>query len=653
MLKKKIFIGNLTRRSFLTWVGALAGSSLIPLTFKNIWAKGFMLNESFADYAEISSPTVEAFIDPLPFPPPPVESPFDDPDPLACPDPEDRANARFFQVCEEEVFVKIHSTLPPARVWRYRDVTVDKNDKRLDFGYLGPTFQVFTGKRRQTVIVRYINKLPVDPAGFGLPCSTVHYHGGHVEARSDGFPENQFDGPHPFTAPVVFCPPNFPGFEEPDNGPTLQGDLIPPPHGSRASDENKPTQYDYCFAMRDPGFSGKGGSKADPTERPATQWYHDHLFDFTGPNVVRGLAGFFLSFDELDTGNEEEGLQLPSGPKKPDGQPNHTYDIPLVFQDRLLEVVGNGDGTVTTEFIYPPGVHDGYLGDTFLVNGVIQPFLEVERRKYRFRLLNGSNARFYKLFLVDEASKACSWDRIANGGGLFARPIRDEDTGILLTMAGRADIVIDFSTFEQGNKLYLENRAIQDDGRGPEGDFLDPELLDVGKRLLEFRVGGAPDKPDNSQVPDVLRPFHAITQEEIDDVPEERKQTLVFDRRHGAWTINNETAELDFEHSVVQPEVNKPVIWKLVNKSGGWWHPVHIHLELMRVLTRNGKTPPLDERDGFSKTDTVILGPNDEVEVYLNFRDFPGPWVLHCHNIEHEDMRMMARFDVVDGGVVP
>lgn len=154
--------------------------------------------------------------------------------------------------------------------------------------------------------------------------------------------------------------------------------------------------------------------------------------------------------------------------------------------------------------------------------------------------------------------------------------------------------------------------------------------------------------PDNSQVPEELRPFDAITQEEIDSVPEERKRTFVFDRRHGAWTINNETAELDFEHSVAQPEVNKPEIWKLVNKSGGWWHPIHIHLEFMRVLTRNGEIPPTDEQDGFSKTDTVLLGPNDEVDVYFNFRDFPGPWVFHCHNIEHEDMRMMARFDVVD-----
>ncbi|MBA2490757.1 MAG: multicopper oxidase domain-containing protein [Gammaproteobacteria bacterium] len=124
-----------------------------------------------------------------------------------------------------------------------------------------------------------------------------------------------------------------------------------------------------------------------------------------------------------------------------------------------------------------------------------------------------------------------------------------------------------------------------------------------------------------------------------------KRREFIFDGRRGGWAINGKF--VDINKPIASPAINTPEVWRLVNKSGGWWHPVHVHLEFMRVLTRNGKQPPLEERDGQSRMDTVMLGPNDEVEVYFKFRDFPGPFVFHCHNIEHEDMFMMARFDVV------
>jgi len=107
----------------------------------------------------------------------------------------------------------------------------------------------------------------------------------------------------------------------------------------------------------------------------------------------------------------------------------------------------------------------------------------------------------------------------------------------------------------------------------------------------------------------------------------------------------------------VSPTRGQPVIWRLVNKSGGWWHPIHIHSEFMRVIKRNGRTPsvPVDgrawvpgfERDGYVKKDTILLRDNDSVDVFFKFRDHLGPFVFHCHNMEHEDMAMMARFDVL------
>ena len=181
-----------------------------------------------------------------------------------------------------------------------------------------------------------------------------------------------------------------------------------------------------------------------------------------------------------------------------------------------------------------------------------------------------------------------------------------------------------------------------DDGRGPDGDLEDPEVASLGngRRLLELRVTERTG-PDNSRVPDVLRPTPPIPQEELQAAT---RREFEFERGNGAWQINDEFVDLD--NPVARVPINTPEIWTLKNGGGGWWHPIHVHSEFMRVLSRNGEQPPLLERDGFAKKDTVNLSGGDEVEVFLRFRDFPGPWVFHCHNIEHEDHFMMARFTI-------
>jgi FtsP/CotA-like multicopper oxidase with cupredoxin domain len=373
--------------------------------------------------------------------------------------------------------------------------------------------------------------------------------------------------------------------------------------------------FDYCYPLIVPGTI----TGPITNDVPSTLWYHDHLLDFTRQNVYRGLVGMFLVFDDLDTGDETTGLRLPSG----------EFDVPLVVQDKSFAPDGS--------LVYDVFNHDGFLGDKFLMNGAIQPFLVVKRRKYRFRFLDGSNARFYEIFFSLGDGTTLPMDQIATEGGLLSAPLRGIQS-FRLAPSTRVEVVVDFSQLREGDEVFFENRLEQVDGRRP------GEILPRGPQLLKMIVGEAVDDP--SWVPEVLRPFPRVTQAEIDAAV---RRSFEFDRDEGSFAINGLLAD-NLATPAATPRLNMPEIWRLKNKAGGWAHPIHIHLDFMRVLTRNGLLPPPDERDGIARRDTVILGGNDEVEVFLRFRDYTGPFVFHCHNLEHEDMAMMARFDVMSSG---
>ena len=349
--------------------------------------------------------------------------------------------------------------------------------------------------------------------------------------------------------------------------------------------------------------------REDPRETQGTLWYHDHLVDFTAQNVYRGLAGFYIRYSDDDLGDETQpsphGLRLPSAP----------YDLGLVIQDRVF----SGDGAL----IYDSNQHDGFLGDTFLVNGAVQPFLRVKRRKYRFRILNGSNARFYELFL----SSGQPFTQIGTEGGFFEFPLTRRS--MMIAPAERVEIIMDFSSYPQGTQIVLENRLKQDDGRGPDGPAAFPTPL------MRFDVDGP--APDASVMPTRLRdPLP------VDPFPPRVRRQFEFARSQGGWVVNGEL--WDQNRIVAQPRLDETEIWTLKNGGGGWWHPIHIHLALFEIIRRNGAPPPAWER---AFKDTASLGPGDEVDVRIKFSDFRGRYVFHCHNIEHEDMAMMARFDTV------
>jgi FtsP/CotA-like multicopper oxidase with cupredoxin domain len=370
----------------------------------------------------------------------------------------------------------------------------------------------------------------------------------------------------------------------------------------------KDSHYPNAYA----GFASSHPGAGDPREALGTLWYHDHRLDFTSQNVYRGLAGFFFLFDDKDSGDETDtnpgALRLPSG----------EYDVPLMLADRVFD---------EDEQLYFDLFNlDGILGDRFLVNGKIQPRFKVARRKYRFRILNTGPSRFVQLYL----SNGQSFVQIANDGNLLPAPVTRPF--IRLSVAERADVIIDFSNANIGDQIYLVNRLKQDDGRGPDDDLLS---MNQGNRYLRFDVDR--DAADPSQVPATLR---ALPDIDFDEVV--RSRTFDFERTNGAWAVNGEF--FDTNLVMADPQINTAEIWTLSNNSGGWSHPIHIHFEEFQILSINGNPPPAHL---VSRKDVVELGENTEVEVFVRFRDFTGRYVMHCHNTIHEDHAMMIRWDVV------
>ena len=362
---------------------------------------------------------------------------------------------------------------------------------------------------------------------------------------------------------------------------------------------------DYFYTNTVPLMAGN----ADFSESPSTCWYHDHAMDISGDTVLHGLSGFYLQYDDLELGLIRRNVL-----------PGDQFDIPVSIQDRKF----NSDGTL----FYDPLDHDGYLGDVYIVNGKAFPKLHVQRRKYRFRILNGCDARHLELRMSDKSSF------LGLGTDSWLYPHAMVRNTMLMSPAKRADVVIDFTN--SPNEVYLENMLEQDSGRGPSGTLSDRDLRIPGTPVLKFVVEG-PKQPNSATVTEgtPLRPHIPIS-------PKEIVQTRVFEfhRSNGAWQINKRF--FDEFRADACPRLGSAERWILRNGSGGWWHPVHIHLESHQIQRIDGQLPPLSDR---YKVDTTMLGPNTEAEIFMRFRTFRGPFVFHCHNLGHEDMRMMLVVD--------
>ncbi|MCL5884648.1 MAG: multicopper oxidase domain-containing protein [Deltaproteobacteria bacterium] len=327
---------------------------------------------------------------------------------------------------------------------------------------------------------------------------------------------------------------------------------------------------------------------------PATLWYHDHLMGYTGPHVWFGMAGFYILTDDY-----EDSLWLPSG----------AYELPLVIQDRNFDSTG--------KLVYT-GNRNGETGNTILVNGTIQPNFKVASRKYRFRVLNGSNMRKYRIAL----SNGQPFHVLGMEGGFLPAPVKV--TSLVLASAERADIVVDFSSLPVGSSLVLQNSL----GSGSTAN------------IMRFDVDRV--ETDTSQIPLELRPLEKLSASQA-----VRTRSFTFSggmmgMMGGVpWVINGKP--FDPNRVDADPKLGTVEIWEFRNMSM-MDHPAHPHQTMFQILDINGNPPP-PTHAGWK--DTVNVPAMGTVRIIMRFADYAGKYVLHCHVLEHEDNAMMARFDVV------
>ena len=553
-------------------------------------------------------------------------------------------------------------------VWGYDfpDLGDDRGD--LPATYPGATI---VAKKNKKVFIDWVNNLP----GHFLPVDAslhmahpddlmtpeevaawyaagnvpvvAHLHGGHTESASDGLPEAWFT------------------HNEVDTG-----------------DYFVKTNYVY-----------------DNTQESATLWYHDHALGITRLNVYAGLAGFYLLRDD----NEEKLISknvLPGG----------DYEVEIVIQDRMFDTDGElfwpaypGEGPYD-EFIYEeigddglqpwptifpnegPSVLAEFFGDFILVNGMAWPKFVVEPRKYRFRLLNGSDSRFYILEFhnAETGGTAQNFLQIGTDDGLLARPVNLNQ--LLIAPGERMDIVVDFTDFE-GSSIYLRNfgpdepfKGFNSDGTlsDGEGSSLSPSDPETTGQIMMFDVS----KPFNNKIKNAsVRENSRLRQNIMPLIQEGPTRQLALFEGHDEYgrlmpmlgTLAGGSLIWD-DPITEKPVMNTNEVWEVYNSTADA-HPIHLHLVAFQIINREPFDYVLAEKDQTSHSgeniiggeltsvslsgnvrdpeenekgwkDTAVMLPGEVTRVIARF-DREGRYVWHCHILSHEDHEMMRPFEVI------
>ncbi|MDA2814992.1 multicopper oxidase domain-containing protein [Nocardiopsis sp. RSe5-2] len=567
-------------------------------------------------------------------------------DPLRIPPrlaPTEREGREGVTVELRDTWVRLHSQLPPTRVWTY------------DGHFPGPTIEA---RRGRPLRIAWTNRI-----GGGYPVVAAE------EPREDGAPP----------------PTNTPG-----RGPkaeTVEGvDALPPWIVTHLHGAATPAGNDGW--AQNAVLPGRSMLAEYPNEqRSMTLWYHDHAMDITRWNVYTGLHGLYLLRD-----GEEDALGLPSG----------AHEVPLIITDRNIDT--DGEGRLTGRLLHKTQIvgqdAEGvnvtlpFTGPYTLVNGVIWPYFEAEARWYRFRLLNASNARTYRFSLIDEDTGedvGRAIRQIGTEGGLMARPARVRDP-LEVAPAERADLLMDLSRL-RGRTLRLVNvpRGAEPGEADPDGGIPFPQVMQI--RVGEERV------EDGFVLPPVLSSFRRITH---DNAPEHGHRLIVLTPpgtvggggHPEMWEmVETDPAEVqvpsDGVIQVLREGEEEPRTYRRVSRAfddalgfivelGDWeqWsflnladpapmHPMHIHLITFQALGRRifdvsgfdpqvggtrapvvqtGSVPVPELEHGWK--DVIRVPAAQMADVIGPFEGATGRFMHHCHLLEHEDMGMMLPFVV-------
>jgi spore coat protein A, manganese oxidase len=415
----------------------------------------------------------------------------------------------------------------------------------------------------------------------------------------------------------------------PDTSVHLHGNASLPQHDGYANDVSRPGQYkDYWF----------------PTiEDARTLWYHDHGVHITEQNAYMGLAAHYHLHDEEEERiAAETGLPLyydaaTDGPRADAfDQYGNSYDTQLSLRDALFDTNG--------QLVFDNNSESSLMGHVNLVNGIPWPRMQVEPRQYRFRVLDIALSRSWALSLhVQGSSTRLPFLAVAGGGGIseFAAATTELRVG----MAERYEIVIDFSA-HAGKTLVMRNTRL-------------PNTVDFERtgEVMMFTVGTTVRHAQRTKVAAGMRlrekpAVMALTAEDATV-----RRSLEFVRKNSEWTINGRTwAEViasGFTRTVGDPKRNAVELWTLTNNSGGWFHPIHIHLADFRMLSRTPAPAGTGTARGIrnyeqAPKDVFYLGESEQIQVVGRFGPQAGRYMIHCHNLVHEDHDMMFQFWVHD-----
>ncbi|MGL5832770.1 MAG: multicopper oxidase family protein [Waterburya sp.] len=372
-----------------------------------------------------------------------------------------------------------------------------------------------------------------------------------------------------------------------------------------------------------------------PNSRASTLWYHDHAVHNTSRNVYMGLAGMYI-VEYADKDFCGETNVLPSG----------EFEIPLVIQDKTFEIPERNNPQ-EWRLVFNNRQKQGVYADVMLVNGRAYPTHKVKRQKYYFRLLNASASRTYQLTLSRNANRlTLAQDPlivVGSDAGLLAQPDPlIAPKSLRIGVGERYGVVIDFAQFPTDVKtVYLWDIGFISNIGGP------------SQAIMQFELTGDP-----ILTPDLPNKIGKVTlRDELIRLRNERlqKQSLPITasdqkfrfERSGDWKINNKTWEINRVDA--KPGLWDVEIWEIRN-TGGWVHPVHIHLVDFQIIDRNGMEPYSYER-GWK--DVVLLGEFETIRVIASFNPQPGKYMIHCHNIVHEDHDMMTQFEIIGGAGDP